>query len=185
MKTYKNIKLQHETEAGASHQAALIWAVENTSGDVLELGCGDYSTELLHELLKGTGRKLVSVDDNKEWTDRFIHMANDNHEFKVIDTDKWFVAIHEFAKAEWGVVLVDQGYDASGDTSRFYSVRKLVDHAEYVVAHDADLLPHMQIKDYNWKIFYPKYTPIPWRKGPPTYIISKRHDLSGIEIAED
>jgi len=185
MKNYNGIPLEHETVAGASHQTALIWAVENTTGDVLELGCGDHSTILLHELLKGTGRKLVSVDDNYEWASRFTHMANDDHVFKVIDKDKWFVAIHEFAKCEWGVILVDQGYDASGDTSRFYSVKKLVDHAEYVIAHDADLLPQMQTKDYNWKIYYPKYTPIVWRKGPPTYIISKRHNLSEVAIIED
>lgn len=186
MKTYKNIKLDHETEPGASHQPLLIWAVENTTGPVLELGCGDYSTPLLHDLLKDTKRKLVSVDDDLTWMGRFSKLTSITHSFVVTNQTKWKETIDSFANIKWGVVFVDQGYTKEiGDPARIYSVQRLAECAEYIVAHDADFLPQMQSTNYNWDMYFPKYTPIVQRKGPPSYIISKTHDVKTLSIIED
>ena len=51
-----------------THMAALITAVANTTGAVLEMGCGDFSTPLLHAICSAEKRFLLSAEDNKQWT---------------------------------------------------------------------------------------------------------------------
>ena len=57
IKSYNNIILDYETNAYATHQPLLIWAIENTSGNILELGAGDSSTILLNSCTINTNRK--------------------------------------------------------------------------------------------------------------------------------
>jgi len=187
MKTYNNIPLTHETDIYATHQPALIWALEQSTGDVLELGIGECSTIPLHEILKGTNRKLVSVEDNMDWIGKFVHLQSEEHRFDYVErsVEKWVAAVDEYAKKSWGVVFVDQGYgEEIWRPARNYSVKKLVDCADFVVAHDADIFAEMQSHEYNWLEYIPFYKPDPKRKGPSTYIISKKHSLKDIKIAE-
>lgn len=182
MKNYKGIELQHENQAVASHQPVLIWALENSTGDVLELGTGTCSTKLIHELLKGTGRKIVSVDDDVNWMSNFWHMKNSDHDFMSTKptVESWANLVDTMTNRKWGVVFVDQGVQKEmGDAARTYSAVTMAKYSDYVVAHDAEALPQMQREDYNWHMFCPKYG------GPGTYIISKFHDLKGISISED
>ncbi|NRB21421.1 hypothetical protein HRU45_01630, partial [Candidatus Dependentiae bacterium] len=44
--------------------------VKSTRGPVIEFGCGDGSTALLHEICKESGRILVSLDDDLKWLDK-------------------------------------------------------------------------------------------------------------------
>lgn len=188
MKKYKNIEIDHELEPTASHQPALIWAVENSGGDVLELGCGLHSTRLLHHMTTESNKKLTSVEDNLDWMKNFTDMANENHTFILTKPENWKETIDSLATKEWGIVFVDQGATKEiGDPARIYSAQKLVNCADYVIVHDADCLPQIQSEEYNWHIFYPKYIPptMSWRKGPPTYILSKKHSLKNINIKED
>lgn len=191
MKHYKGITLSHETSVYATHQPALIWAIENSNGNVLELGTGDCSTVVLHDILQGSGKKLVSVDDNIEYMKKYTHLENEEHEFHLIPrtVHHWKEKIDEFSNTNWGVVFVDQGETEDiFRPSRNYSVQKLVDVCDFVIAHDADIFPEMRSDKYNWFVFFPKYLPAPdghLRFGPPTYIFSKKHDLKNINIRED
>lgn len=180
MRQYKGMAIEHEFNAEASHQPALIYAVENSTGDILELGCGRSSTHLLPHLVKNTNRKIVSVEDNIEWMKTFLHMTTINHSFHHTDKTKWNETTDIYCGRSWGVVLVDQGATKEiGDPARTYSAQKLVNCSEYVIVHDADCLPQIQSTEYNWRVFVPKYG------GPHTYILSKKHDLNNIAIVED
>jgi hypothetical protein len=187
MKQYKEIVLSHETDQVASHQPALIWAMENTSGDVLELGMGNCSTVLIHELLKGTNRKILSIEDSSDWMNKFIHLESTNHQFVSIErsVDSWKHKIDECSYFNWSVVFVDQGYgEEIWRPTRNYAVQKLVQCADFVVAHDADVFPEMKSSEYNWIEYVPTYKAEPNRNGPPTYIFSKKHSLKDIHILE-
>jgi hypothetical protein len=104
----------------ATHQRLLIGAALRTTGPILELGCGWYSTPLLHEIAKIQQRYLVTLDDNDHWLQQFAARDwSDKYGFK----DRYHQLIHvpywEDAKLEpgdydivspgWGLVFVDHG----------------------------------------------------------------------------
>ena len=184
MKEYKGMPIYHETIAEASHQPALIYAIENSIGDILELGCGNSSTYLISHMVKNTNRKIVSVEHNYEWMKTFLHMTSQNHSFELAENTNWNKSTDIYCNRSWGVVLVDQGVVPEiGNPARTYSAQRLVNCSEYVIVHDAEQLPWIQYPpkstEYNWKVFSPKYG------GPHTYILSTKHDLKNITINED
>ena len=179
MKTYKNLQLNYDTDPFATHQPVLLWAAENTSGDMLELGCGDNSTQLLRSFLINSNRKLVSVESEKDWYEKYKNLEQENH--KIILTENWNNTIDMLAeKTDWGLVFIDQWpYDA-----RRYSFYKLLDKCDYIVAHDSDDFPEYKKSDYNWIEFIPVNQPMPHRSGPPSYLLSKKHSLNNINILQ-
>ena len=95
--------------------APLINAVINTTGDVFEMGCGDYSTPILHYILTNQKRNLLSTDTDKKWLNLFIYLENEYHKFQYVDVYendrdlnpkswKW----DEIGNKKWSVVFIDQ-----------------------------------------------------------------------------
>ncbi len=183
----------------ATHQPVL-WAVAHIArGPIAEFGCGNGSTPLLHEIASKLELRVVSLDNNAEWLDRFRpDLESPLHEFRLVDD--WAA---ELAKPEWGerwgLVFVDQDpFDA-----RAMTVARVRESADYVVVHDDDyfaehglfgvsirplLGPHDRgERDFSdtfasWREFFP---PEPWPfrpTGPPTLLGSNRHDVSTIEV---
>jgi hypothetical protein len=111
-------------------------AARRCDGPIAEFGCGEGSTQLLHEIARARGLRLVSLDTDPGWLRRYsTRMASPTHEFRLVDD--WQ---EELASAiwdqPWGLALVDQApWEARADT-----VRRLRDKAEYVVVHDCDYL---------------------------------------------
>jgi len=56
-----------------SYYPLLFKALEETKGDVLELGTGWGSTPLLNEYCKVNKRNLTSYDEKPEWLNKFLH----------------------------------------------------------------------------------------------------------------
>lgn len=176
MKEYMGFKLSNEEDISATHQPYLIRAIENSSGDVLELGMGMFSTDLIHHILRDTQRKIVSVEDNLDWMNKFKHNNSENHHFDLVErsVDSWMAAVDYYSKSKWGVVFVDQGWgEEIWRPSRNYSVQKLVDCSDFVVAHDADIFPEMRRDEYNWVECIPPVCVDSSRRGPSTYVFSK------------
>ncbi len=115
-----------------THMAPLMTAVAATKGAVLELGCGDYSTPLLHAVCAATKRLLVSVEDNLPWLNVFIYMKRPWHQFiHLQNASEWF----SFGQNQnWSVVFIDQ-VDVP---ARAQNVRAFKDKAEIVVVHDSE-----------------------------------------------
>ena len=108
---------------------ALIKAMEKTTGDVLELGMGVFSTPYLHYQCILSNRKLESYENYKDWMDFFKDYECPNHEIN-------FVEKYADAKIEkaWSVVLVDQ----TPDSSRAEEIKRLANYAHYIVIHDSN-----------------------------------------------
>jgi hypothetical protein len=117
--------------AYGTHLPCLIKAMEKTSGDVLELGTGIFSTPYLRYMCMLSNRKLVSYENFKNWYDFLIkyYKPNKNHEINFIE--KYSDAPIE---KSWDVVLIDQ----TPDSSRTEEIKRLKDLAKYIVIHDAN-----------------------------------------------
>jgi len=111
-----------------THLPALIKAMSLTSGDVLELGTGVFSTAYLHYACLLSKRHLVSYDNNQEWIKWADYYRSPDHEIKYVDD--WDKADIE---KPWDVVLIDH----SPDFRRKEEIKRLANWAKYIVIHDS------------------------------------------------
>lgn len=115
-----------------THLPCLIKAVEKTNGDILELGTGIFSTPYLHYISILNNRKLVSVENYKEWADflfKYNYDKHPNHDILVVDN----YSDAQIDK-EWDIVLIDQ----TPDSSRTEEAIRLKDKAKYIILHDTN-----------------------------------------------
>jgi len=134
--------------------------VKSTRGPVIEFGCGDGSTALLHEICKESGRILVSLDDDLKWLDksRKKYLGDgyepDNsgwHKFYFVpgrknrvDPEHWITFLDEFdllEEVDFEVCFIDQGQWLS----RYETIKRLKDKIRYIILHDYDYFPEFGI----------------------------------------
>jgi len=152
-----------------SHLVPLLRAVLITTGDVLELGLGISSTPVLHALCQLQGRRLVTIENNREWHALGMRYASDLHQ--VLYIEEWATAPIE---RPWSVVLVDH----SPDARRGIELERLAPHAEIIIAHDAN---RRYWKQYGYdKAFAGFAHRLTYdRDDPATAILSNQRDLTG------
>lgn len=151
-----------------THRKALIHAVNNSTGAVLEIGCGHGSTQILHELCKG--RRLVTLETDKEWLSQFECLASETHEFYTADD---YEAFDDLIRSErWDVVFVDH----APAERRNHEILKVL-NAMFVVVHDT------HDPAYGYDATFPKfrnhyqYT----KEIPYTSVLSNINNLSVFE----
>ena len=146
-----------------THMVPLVTAVINTTGDVFEMGCGDYSTPLLHAILSKQNRYLLSSDTDLKWLNLFKYLENDNHKFeyvKVYDNDwdlnpkpeQW----NTIGNQKWSVVFIDH---RPGERRREDIIR-FKDDAEIIVIHDTETPSYQYesaISQFKYKYTYNIY----------------------------
>lgn len=174
----------------ATHQEFLELYIKKTTGDIIEFGVGHGSTGFILDLIKGTNRKLVSLENNKDWYDNIsqLYPANNQHEY--IFVDDWNESLNKLDKNGYSIVFIDQ----SPWEARIWTMNYFSKTAEYIIIHDVDYFPKsrlfgkivpsiIEIKDninlepnfdfsdvfHNWKLYYPK-KPWPCSTGPPTLV---------------
>lgn len=141
------INMRVSTRYG-THLPCLIKAMEKTTGDVLELGMGVFSTPYLHYQCILSKRNLVSYENYKSWMDFFSQRYGYQDEYhKLI-----FVEDYKDADIEkpWDVVLIDQ----SPDISRSETIKRLADKAKYIIIHDSGTKFD---KQYGYDKIYPMF----------------------------
>lgn len=154
-----------------SHLPLLMKAVQNTSGPILELGSGIYSTTYLHWVCFPTKRRVVTYENNANWYD-FANLAiADFHEVKCVPdwnsldlSEPWSVAFVDCEPAEKRAELIKQ-----------------LTHAEYVVAHDTE---RRSERKYHFDTIAPlfKYSyryDVTW---PNSTVWSNVHDLTNFIV---
>lgn len=176
---------KHKHPSGyATHQPVLYQAIKQTedikhafaSMPILELGCGHFSTEMLHILAYGK-RKVISVDSSQEWIDDCRkYGGGDNHEFKLCNFDEMQM------NGCYSVVFVDQGsWHSRAESLKHYAASALL-----VVLHDSDYLIRELGVDFGKLYHYHKtfmpLQPYPYVTGPPTTILSNFIDVRSWEI---
>jgi len=130
-----------------THLAALIRTMFLTSGDVLELGMGFFSTPFLHYQCMISDRKLVSYENNKAWARWFIKYGYENPNHEIRHVNDWDDADIE---KPWDVALVDH----SPDFRRVKDIRRLASFAKYIIIHDSN---KEHEKDYHYSTIYPLF----------------------------
>lgn len=70
----------------ATHQRLLVKHMMQTTSPVIELGAGNYSTPILHEIAAAQGRHLTTVDNNPDWLNRFKIFERDGHSLSLLQS---------------------------------------------------------------------------------------------------
>lgn len=132
-----NRKLKVNT---GTHISYLIAAVMRTDGPVLELGCGDFSTPILHSLCSLKKRLLVTAESDKKWMRLFSDLSRDWHQFIAVKNfDDWS---NVGTDVHWSVVLIDH----APEPRRLMDLKRLRNNTDIFVLHDSQC-PHLY-KDY-------------------------------------
>lgn len=149
-----------------SHIPALAACVGMSTGPVLELGVGEFSTPLLHALCGVSGRKLYSVEENREWweklRDRF-HSKEPWHQFFLTLYDQ---LTKDWKNETWGTVFIDNspgGARRAKDFAAFFPV------SEFVVVHDY----HLDNEEHIAPMLHDKSYMIYVRQFPPTLVAAR------------
>jgi hypothetical protein len=107
--------------------------MELTTGPVLELGCGLYSTNPLHWACFVPNRKLVTYENNPAYYEFLKAYETDFHEVHCIslwdDID---------ISGPWSVAFVDNDPGPDEPEDRRWREAVRLQHAEYVVFHDTE-----------------------------------------------
>lgn len=174
----------HWQDTYATHQKYLLEAVKQTTGKVLELGAGEGSTRVLHELCKaltgkqllqdGGARLLVTIDNSADWIGKFLSLKDDGHRFEHNPdpaSSMWLV------NHQWGVVFVDH---APGET-RAKAVERVRNKADYIVVHDTEDCGY-QIYDLLESFKYKRHFRYmrPW-----TSVVSETREIFESPFAEE
>jgi hypothetical protein len=116
----------------ASHMPLLVRAAQVTTGPVLELGMGVYSTPLLHMLCFDKDRKLVSYENDAKYVEMLKKFRTKDHEINLVED--WDSIEDSIKATHWGFVFVDH----KPAERRIVDIKKLTDNAEFVIIHDSE-----------------------------------------------
>lgn len=128
-----------------NHIPVLVKVLPKTSGNVLEMGTGLYSTPLLHWMCVPNNRYLVSMERKP----RFFDMVKQyEHEFhQIVLVENWENADIE---KPWDVVFVD--HEPGG--RRKEDIKRLANWVNYLIIHDSDWRGD---KIYHYKEIFPLF----------------------------
>lgn len=158
------IRLRKEV---STFMPVLIRAVLLSSGPVLELGAGMFSTPLLHWLCAESGRPLVTYEKDPEYYEFARKFTSRTHNIRLVDNwNKIDIKTH------WSVVLVDQ------DSERGKTAILLKDSADFIILHDSE---HPEL--YGYDKVYPHFKYIyHWKFCKPyTTVISNFNNLNNLK----
>jgi hypothetical protein len=120
----------------------ILWeALENTSGDVIELGMGVGSTEKLHEYCRSKGRILYSYETDETFYRQFEKFRTERHIMDCV-FHNWGI-LHERHRQPLGVLFSDE---APGEY-RKYNISMFCNLAQVIVVHDSE-----QGSDHGYKL---------------------------------
>lgn len=138
-----NLNIKPAIDLGyGSHLFTLISAVIHTQGPIFELGCGDFSTPLLHAICSKEKRHILSADTDKKWLSRFTSFKNTWHIFEYIPvySNDWDSNPKPYLwdtvgnGTQWGLVFIDH---RPGER-RVVDVMRLKKNAAVIVIHDSE-----------------------------------------------
>ena len=150
----------------ATHMPMVSAMAAKTQGPILEMGCGHYSSYILHEVCKVMGRTLVTLDEKPDWIEEFKFLKSPFHELYLVDDQALCSLIDN---VRWSMVLIDH---APGERRKF-DIERLKDKADFLIIQDTEeagyeyekVLPQFKYR-FDYKIVRP------W-----TTVVSNFHDL--------
>lgn len=134
-----------QMNANGTHVPILVALLSKTTGPIIELGSGHYSTPLLNYHSKISGRFVLSVDTNREWNDYFANNFHaENHKFYC--TDNRLIS-NIFLSSPWGTQYWDIAFiDCGPDIDRIKCLELFRNKARFIIIHDTE--PAARV--YSW-----------------------------------
>jgi hypothetical protein len=123
-----------------NHRPLLYLALEATGGDVLELGVGKGSTEILVDYCRDRGRRLRSFEYKREWWEQYRHVAPE-----VRHVENW----DDIHPVQAGVALIDH----SPGERRHEDIIRMADTVDIIVIHDSEPAATGYMLDRVWHLF--------------------------------
>lgn len=115
--------------AWCSHLPLLVKTMLISTGPVLEMGMGPFSTPILHWLCFDQNRWLISYDNSPEYVEENNKFASDMHQIRHVSN--WDDA--QIEHTHWGVAFIDH----APPERRHIDVARLANTADYIVIHDS------------------------------------------------
>ena len=140
----------YKTHPYYTHQPIFIEILKQTTGNILECGCGDGSTKMIREQIQNTHRKLVSLESNLDWLNKYTHLANSYHDLYHVDAgnddtletgNKWVDFIETHNLNDFEIVFLD----SSPWLSRKCCFEHYLNKAKIIIIHDFDYFPNNNI----------------------------------------
>jgi hypothetical protein len=195
--------IDYGTNPFGTHRPCLVNLIKNTSGNIIEFGCGDSSTTLIKKLINNTDRKLYTIESNETWLNKYRNLEDINHKFHFVDAgnndndetaQKWidYIENTEIKDVEFDIVFID----SSPWTSRTYLLNYYKNKSKYIIVHDVGYFPnsklwgkvnkHITSGKYNlydmdfsdiansYHVFYPYIEYFALNCGPATLLLSNK-----------
>ena len=113
----------------STHQQMLVRYLLRSTGPILELGCGGYSTPIIHEFAVEQRRKATTVDTDLWWIKQFESLQSPMHDIRhIVEWDDWIV------EGPYGIAFIDH----APAERREIDIRRLIGVADYFVMHDSE-----------------------------------------------
>jgi hypothetical protein len=131
----------------ATHQQILIREALKSHLDIMETGCGYYSTPVLVEIAKFRGVKLISFVQEINWARRFDYLIGDHYQQIQIDFANEIPLTQRF-----GMCFLDHEQLVK---NRIKHLNHILEHTDTVVIHDADKVSSFALlhKPYTIEMF--------------------------------
>ena len=148
-----------------THTTPLLTAALSTTGDVLELGCGDFSTPMLDTVLsRMPGRQLFTAEGDATWLKQFQNLESPWHTMKNVPAFQMNGGsarkpLPKWMKRKWGLVFIDH---APADRRRC-DIKRLRKLAQVFVVHDtSEFVEHIYklektLSSFKYRYTYPRY----------------------------
>ena len=141
-----------QMNANGTHSCVLAGIITQTTGPVLELGIGHYSTPLIHFMCRN--RPVLSVESDREWMQFYANsFKNGCHDFQCFDRVSSIFEMEQYKDLQWDVAFVDH----SPSEDRRVCVESLRTRAKYIVVHDSEPLAVVYKWDGIFETFKYKY----------------------------
>lgn len=153
----------------ASHIPLLVKIIQRSTGPVLEMGTGLFSTPLLHWMCIDGKRDLVSYENYTYYYDIVKKFETATHKIHLIN--HWDEA-DIIENKHWGVVFVDH----QPDERRMVDIKRLANNADFIVIHDTETkMDHVTHFSEIWPLFKWRYNY--QRQKPYTSVVSNFIDV--------
>jgi hypothetical protein len=133
----------------ATHQQVLIQEALKCNQDIMETGCGYYSTPLLVEIAKSKGIKLIGFVQDINWARRFDYLIGSHYQQIQIDFTQEIPLTQRF-----GMCFLDHEQFVR---DRIKHLNNILEHTDTVVVHDADKVESFALLHKQYTIEMHKY----------------------------
>jgi hypothetical protein len=116
-------------DSWGTHLPVLMTFMARTRGPVLEMGCGDSSTPMLHAWCRD--RRIVSVDGDASFVAKYAHLEGPRHQF--VHVFDWSA----FDVRQLGVVWEIAFIDHAPAEQRIVDIERLRTRVKFIILHDA------------------------------------------------